>query len=184
MSTRTSFHTEFYWGQLWSALRETRIELSILDVLGMENAIDKMFTYLLSYTGLRKLAIRHFLMDTQEMEDKAAQSFWQKIIPHHRDNLTTLSVHSTYEGQWCYGPRAAPTLRKCSSLRDLTISVCSVRSSWAKARLSLACRVHKIEFRDLQNPHGAVENCVVRLTDKVVSWPLPSSCSTLIQSLY
>jgi hypothetical protein len=160
---------EFDWGRLWSALRETGIELSSLEVSGTENAIDKMFTYLLSYTGLQKLAIRYLLMDTQEMEDKAAQRFWQKIIPHHRDSLTSLFVNSKHESQWCYGPRAAPALRKCSSLRDLTISVCSVKSSWAKAKLSSACKDHNIEFHDLKEPDGAVENCGVRLTDNRIS---------------
>jgi hypothetical protein len=156
---------EFDWGRLWSALRETGIELSILEVSGTENAIDKMFTYLLSYTGLQRLAIRYLLMDTQEMEDKAAQRFWQKIIPHHRDSLTTLFVNSEHASQWCYGPRAAPALRKCSSLRDLTISVCSVESSWAKAKLSSACKDHNIEFHDLKEPDGAVENCGVGFLD-------------------
>jgi hypothetical protein len=47
-------------------------------------------------------------MDTQEMEDKAGQRFWYKITPHHRDSLTTLFVNSQYEGEWCYGPCAAP----------------------------------------------------------------------------
>ncbi|KAN0072933.1 hypothetical protein V8E54_009047 [Elaphomyces granulatus] len=154
-------HIEFDWGQLWSALRETGIELSILEVSGTENAIDNMFTYLLSYTGLQRLAIRGLRMDTQEMEDKAAQRFWYKIIPHHRDSLTTLFVNSKYEGEWCFGPRAAPALRKCSSLRDLTISMCSVNVSWAKATLSRARKYNNIEFNDLQEPDGAVENCGV-----------------------
>ena len=69
---------ELDWGRLWSALRETGIKLSILEVSGTESAMVKMFTYLLSYTGLQRLAISHLLMDTQEMEDKAAQIFWQK----------------------------------------------------------------------------------------------------------
>ncbi|KAN0072957.1 hypothetical protein V8E54_009071 [Elaphomyces granulatus] len=134
---------EFDWGQLWSALRETGIELSILEVSGMENAIDKMFIYLLPYTGLQRLAIRYLVMDPQEMEDKAAQGFWRKIIPHHRDSLTTLFVNSKHESQYS----------RRSSLRDLTISVCSV--------LSLACKDHEVEFHDLKEPDGAVENFYV-----------------------
>jgi hypothetical protein len=152
---------EFDWGQLWSALQETGIELSTLEVSGTENAIDNMFTYLLSYAGLRRLAIRRLEMDTQEMEDKAAQRFWHKVVPHHRNSLTMLFIESEFESEWCYGPGAAASLRECSSLRDLTVSVCSVNSFWAKAELSRA-RNNKIEFHDLQEPDGAAENCGVR----------------------
>ncbi|KAN0072951.1 hypothetical protein V8E54_009065, partial [Elaphomyces granulatus] len=150
---------EFDWGQLWSALRETGIKLSMLEVSGTENAIDKMFTYLLSYTGLQKLAVRELEMDTQEMEDKAGQRFWRKVIPHHRNSLTMLSIESTFESEWCYGPCAVPALRRCLSLRDLTISVCSVPLFWAKKKLSWARKHNKIEFHGLQEPDGAVENC-------------------------
>ncbi|KAN0072932.1 hypothetical protein V8E54_009046 [Elaphomyces granulatus] len=152
-------HIEFDWGQLWSALRETGIELSILEVSGTENAIDNMFTYLLSYTGLQRLAIRKLEMDTQDMEDKAGQRFWRKVIPHHRNSLTTLSIESTFESEWCYGPYAVPALRRCLSLRDLAISVCSVPLFWAKKKLSWARKRNKIEFHGLQEPDGAVENC-------------------------
>jgi len=152
---------ELDWGRLWSALRETGIKLSMLKVSRTENAIDKMFTYLLSYTGLQKLAIRALQMDTQEMEDKAGQRFWHKVIPHHQDSLTTLSIESRFESEWCYGPYAVPALRRCLSLRDLAISVCSVPLFWAKKKLSWARKCNKIEFHGLQEPDGAVENCGV-----------------------
>jgi hypothetical protein len=163
VSTRTGAprDIEFDWGQLWSALRETGIKLSKLKVSGTENAIDKMFTYLLSYTGLQKLAILALQMDTQEMEDKAGQIFWRKVIPHHRDSLTTLFIEAVFESEWCYGPYAVPALRRCLSLRDLTIPVCSVPSFWAKKKLSWARKRNKIEFHDLQEPDGAAENCGV-----------------------
>ena len=154
---------EFDWGRLWSALQETGIKLSILEVSGMENAIDKMFTYLLSYAGLKRLEILHLEMDTQEMEDKAAQKFWDKVVPHHWKSLTTLFIGSNVESEWGYGPRAAISLRKCSSLQNLTISARSVSSPWARTMLSRACEYNNVEFCELQEPHGAAENCGVRL---------------------
>jgi hypothetical protein len=154
-------YIKFDWNGLWSALQKIGIKLTILDVSGTENAIDKMFTYLLSYTGLQSLAIRDLRMDTREMEDMAARRFWHRIIPQHRYSLTTLFVTPDYESEWCYGPRVEVALKKCSSLQDLTISVRNVHSFWAKKKLSEA-RKFGVEFRDLGKPDGAVENCGVR----------------------
>ena len=121
-----------------------------------------IFAYLLSYAGLKRLAIHGLEMDTQEIEDKAAQEFWDKVVPHHWNSLTTLFIESNLESEWGYGPRAATSLRKCSSLRDLAISVRSVCSFWANTILSRAGEYNNVEFRDLQEPHGAAENCGVR----------------------
>ena len=157
---------EFDWKRLWSALQEIRTALSILKVSGMANAMDEMFAYLLSYTGLQRLEIAN--MSSQEKENRASLIFWRKIIPHHRDSLTMLSIKCSFEGGWCYGPHAAPALWQCSLLRDLTIPVCRVKSSWAEATLSRARGHSKIEFHHLEEPDGAVENCGVR-TDNGVS---------------
>jgi hypothetical protein len=162
LSVATSYDgilTEVDWKGLWSALLETTIELSILTIPRAGNAMDEMFTYLLSYTGLRELRIYN---DSQE-EDRAGQRLWHEVIPHHGDTLAILSVTSRFEGEWCYGPRAAVTLWQCSSLRDLTISVCPVDSSWAEARLSRARKENKIELHGLKEPDGALENCGVVL---------------------
>jgi hypothetical protein len=160
---------EFDWRRLWSALQETGIELLILKVSGTENAMDEMFTYLLSYPGLQRLEIPYLLMDSQEAEDRAAQRFWDKIVPHHRNSLTTLSIESQFGSRWCYGPLAKAVLRQCLSLRDLTISVCNVNSSWAEATLSRAREYDKIEFRCLEQPYGALANCCVRPAENGVS---------------
>jgi hypothetical protein len=165
---------EFDWRRLWSALQETGIALSVLKVAGTEYAMDEMFTYLLSYTGLRELQITNLRMDTQVVEDEASQIFWDTIIPHHRENLTVLSINCEYRSEWCYGPRAAAALWQCSSLRDLTITVCRVDSSWAEARLSRAREENKIEFHGLAKPmDGMLENCGVRPADNGISRPSP-----------
>jgi hypothetical protein len=43
-------HIEFDWKRLWSALQKMGLELPFLKVSGTENAMDEMFTYLLSYS--------------------------------------------------------------------------------------------------------------------------------------
>jgi hypothetical protein len=165
---------EFDWKRLWSALQETGIALSVLKVAGTEYAMDEMFTYLLSYNGLRKLQITNLRMDSRGVEDEASQIFWNEIIPHHRDNLTVLSINCEYVSEWCYGPRAAAALWQCSSLWDLTINVCRVDSSWAEARLSPAREENKIEFHGLGEPMvGMLENCGVRPADNGISRPSP-----------
>jgi hypothetical protein len=164
---------EFNWRRLWSALQETGIALSVLKVAGTEYAMDEMFTYLLSYTGLRRLEIANLRMDSQEVEDKASQIFWDEIIPHHRDNLTVLSINCEYGSEWCYGPRAAAALWQCSSLRDLTISVCCVDPSWAKSILDRAYEENEIEFDVLAEPDDKLENCGVRPADNGISRPSP-----------
>jgi hypothetical protein len=160
---------DFDWRRLWSALQETRIGLLILKVSGTENAMDQMFTYLLSYTGLRRLEIPDVQMDTQEIEDRAARRFWNEIIPHHRNSLTELFIASAFESEWCYGPHASAALELCLSLQDLSISVCDVNLTWAVARLSRAREYDKIEFRGLEEPYNAPDNCGVRLADNRVS---------------
>jgi hypothetical protein len=143
---------EFDWRRLWSALQETWTALSVLKVSGMANAMEEMFAYLLSYTGLQRLEITD--IESQEKEDGVSLIFWREIIPHHRDSLTMLSIEDGFEGGWCYGPRAA-ALRRCSLLRDLTIPVCRVESSWAETILARARKYKQIEFRDLVEPDGA-----------------------------
>ena len=160
---------EFDWRRLWSALQESRTALSFLEVSGMANAMDKMLGYLLSYTGLQRLEITNMEIQEKEKENGTSLIFWRKIIPHHRDSLTKLSIQCSFEGGWCYGPQASAALRQCLFLRDLTLSVCRVESSWAEETLSRAHEYSKIEFRDLKEPDGAVGNCGVRPTNNGVS---------------
>ena len=85
---------DFNWRKLWGALQEAWIALSILKVSGMENAMDEMSSYLLSYSGLERLEITHLQLDGQEEEDRASLVFWHEIIPHHRDSLTAPGILS------------------------------------------------------------------------------------------
>jgi hypothetical protein len=119
---------------------------------------------LVSYTGLRKLEIRGIKMDQQDLENSAGYKLWNQIVPHHKDTLTELVIAPCYEGGWCYGPAAAETIPRCSSLRRLTLSVCDVDSSWAEAKLSRASGNDNVQFRDLYEPYGAAENCGVCTT--------------------
>jgi hypothetical protein len=110
---------DFDWKALWHSLRETRTELSALKVSGSERVMDDMFQYLLSYNGLQKLEITHLQMDHQHEEDKLAETFWEKIVPHVRATLATLAITTSYEGNLCYGPSAAAALSQCSFLKNL-----------------------------------------------------------------
>jgi hypothetical protein len=56
----------------------------IVKASGSEQAMDEMFAYLCSYTGLQMLEIPNLRMDSQAVEDLAAQRFWQEVIPHHQ----------------------------------------------------------------------------------------------------
>lgn len=157
---------DFAWDTLWSALMETHVKLSSLTVAGSENAMDEMFAYLLSYTGLRKLKICGLQMDQQDLEESTGRRFWDQVVPHHKNSLTLLTVTPIYESVWCYGPVAEAALLQCSSLRDLTLCVCNVDSSWAEAKLARARENNKVEFRDLEVPDGARANCGVSLSHK------------------
>jgi hypothetical protein len=152
---------DFAWAELWSVLKEARVELLTLTASGSENTVDEMYAYLLSYTGLQKLRILDIQMDRQDLEESAGHRLWLQIVPHHKDSLTELAVVPYYEGIWCYGPTAAAAILQCSSLRNLTLSVCRVDSSWAKAKLSRVRENDQVEFRDLEEPYCAPENCIV-----------------------
>lgn len=167
---------DFSWAELWLTLKEIRVELSALSVHGSEKAMDDMFAYLVSYTGLRKLVIDEIKMDRADLEDSVGRRLWHQIVPLHKDSLTELAVVPCYEGVWCYGPIAAEVIPQCSSLRSLTLSVCSVDSSWAKAKLSQARENDKVEFHGLKEPSGAPENCGVRSSprEKRVNNPRPT----------
>jgi len=163
VSTRPgSRGVDFAWTELWPAMKETGVKLLTLTVSGSENGIDEMYAYLLSYTGLQKLEVLGIQMDQQDLEDSAGHRLWHQIVPHHKDSLTVLAVGPCYEGVWCYGPTAAAVILQCSSLRNLSLSVCEVNSSWAKAKLSRVRENDQVEFRDLEEPYCAPENCVVR----------------------
>ena len=152
---------DFHWAKLWLMLKEVGVELSTLSVKGSEKAMDDMFDYLVSYTGLRKLKIRGIQMDRQDLEDSAGYMLWNQILPHHKDTLTELVIAPCYKGVWCYGPAATETILQCSSLRKLTLSVCSVDSSWAKAKLLRERKNNNVKFYNLCEPYGMEENCGV-----------------------
>ena len=52
------------WRGLWSALREAGITLKVLKACGSENAIEEIFSYLLSYAGLQRLDISDIQIDS------------------------------------------------------------------------------------------------------------------------
>lgn len=160
---------DFDWATLWSSLQDTRTMLSALRVSGGENVIDRTFDYLLTYSGLQKLEILNVQMDDEDQENNAAQILWNKAILHHKDTLITLAITSIYQGAWCYGPAVADVLSQCTVLRDLTVSLGPVSSSWADTILTKAREDQKIEFLHLKEPHGLPEN------GGVGSFP-PSQC--------
>jgi anaerobic ribonucleoside-triphosphate reductase len=137
---------DFDWKTLWYSLRETRTELSALKVSGSERVMDDMLQYLLSYNGLQKLEITHLQMDHQHEEDKLAETFWEKIVPHVRATLDTLAITTSYEGNLCYGPSAAAALTQCSFFKDLTLSVGTVSTSWADEIFSQARNDRRVGF--------------------------------------
>ena len=95
---------EFDWRALWYALRASGIELLTLKAWGPENAMDEMFDYLLSYTGLQRLDISDLQMNRLEAEDQAAQKFWRHIVSHaFHDHITSLCIYSRFESGFCYG---------------------------------------------------------------------------------
>ena len=106
-TTSSPRNLEFAWAQLWSALRNAGAKLSTLTVRGSEEAMDEMFSYLISYTGLQDLNIYDILMTRQELEDSAGRKFWQQVVPHHQDSLVKLCINPCHEGAWCYGSVSA-----------------------------------------------------------------------------
>ncbi|GIJ90964.1 hypothetical protein Asppvi_009929 [Aspergillus pseudoviridinutans] len=150
---------DFAWKALWSSLQETRTELSALKVSGSERAMDDMFQYLLSYNGLQKLEIMHLQMDHHHEEDKLAETFWDKIVPHVRATLATLTITTRYEGDLCYGPSAAAALLQCLLLKDVTLSIGTVSTPWAAETFSQARNDRRVEFSRLDDPHGSPVNC-------------------------
>ncbi|GFF27438.1 hypothetical protein IFM61606_09957 [Aspergillus udagawae] len=150
---------DFDWKALWYSLRETRTELSALKVSGSERVMDDMLQYLLSYNGLQKLEITHLQMDHQHEEDKLAETFWEKIVPHVRSTLATLAITTSYEGNLCYGPSAAAALSQCSFLKNLTLSVGTVSTPWADEIFSQARNDRRVEFSRLDEPYGSPVNC-------------------------
>ena len=165
ISTPTgSRQLDFAWAELFTTLEEIGVELSQLSVSGMEAAMDEMFSYLLSCAAghrLQTLEIRNIMMDCQNQEESAGRRFWNEIVPHHCSSLRVLSIQPCYEGEWCYGPEVAAAIRQFSSLRNLTVAVRSVDSTWAKAELSLASANKATENLDLEEPDNLSENSTV-----------------------
>ncbi|KAF7131114.1 hypothetical protein CNMCM5793_004101 [Aspergillus hiratsukae] len=149
---------DFDWTTLWSSLQDSKTMLTALRLSGGENAIDRMFDYLLTYSGLQKVEILNVQMDDEDQENNAAQMLWNKVILHHKDTLVTLAITRVYQGAWCYGPAAAEILSQCTVLRDLTVSLGPVSSSWADIILSKAREDQNIDFLYLKEPHGLPEN--------------------------
>lgn len=117
---------------IWAALRNAGTRLSSLTVQEFDGAVDDMFDYLRSYSGLAKLNTTGHYSD----DGSVGQVFWNEIVPNHADSLVELQVSSSSNGIFCYGPSAASAIRRCKSLRKLALSVCEVDRAWVSGRIA------------------------------------------------
>jgi hypothetical protein len=162
LSTGPGYRSTYVaWSLLWLALRETGVQLLSLLVAGFEGAIDEMFSYLISYSKLRKLSLLRIQTDQQTTEDAAGHIFWREVVPQHKDSLIELAVHPVHEGAWCYGPAASSAIQQCASLQKLALGVCSVDPIWAVARITKLRQNNAVRVPELKQPLGHPENCPV-----------------------
>jgi hypothetical protein len=137
------------------------VQLSSLSVAGFEEAIDEMFCYLRSYSGLKKLRIPRIQMEQQTAEDTAGNIFWHEVVPQHKDSLTKLAVEPVYEGAWCYGPAASRAIQQCASLQKLALGVCEVDPAWAGSRIAQLLENNTVGMPELEQTCENSKRCLV-----------------------
>jgi hypothetical protein len=134
-----------------------------LSVSGFEEAVDDMFSYLLSYSALKKLKIPRVQMESQSAEDAARDVFWHAVVPQHKDSLIELAVHPIYEGSWCYGPVAANAIQQCTSLQRLDLHLCSIDRGWTACEIARLQEGGDFEVPDQEySASEAINHCPVR----------------------
>lgn len=137
------------WASILAALNNSRVKLPSFSVGFFEEAVDDIFDYLRSYSGLQELTIIgvHWMPEpgdehwaAHEAENLAGRVFWNEIVPNHKDSLVGLAVHPAYNGAWCYGQLASDAIRTCTSLRRLSIHGSyyteSYDESWFSSRMT------------------------------------------------
>lgn len=148
------------WEGIWDALTEAGsnegLWLETLHTAGVQppKGFSALFKYLLAHPGLKGLSILHPPFDNiagdqinppipkdalgeenlRRMNLECATLFWTKVIPHSAHSLKELTVNSSFEGPWCYGPDASNALSQCTVLKKLTISLSRVPLYWAEEK--------------------------------------------------
>ncbi|KAJ7115188.1 hypothetical protein C8R44DRAFT_550788, partial [Mycena epipterygia] len=97
----------------------------ICDVLQAKNirlkeisapATEALLRYLASYSGLQRVAFDY------SDGDLLADSFFEEVLPRHKDCLRVLHCRAIYEGRWSLGPHNLQRIRQLRHLESIGMS--------------------------------------------------------------
>ena len=105
---------------IWDALGNSGIHLDDVSITQINGSF---LTYIEGYSGLRKISLSASGMDNRVESDQLAARFWSKSLAKHVQTLEVLQVKADREGSWCLGDQNLSSVKKCRSLRSLSISL-------------------------------------------------------------
>lgn len=105
---------------IWDALGHSGIHL---DDVSLTQMTASFLTYIEGYSGLRKIFLSTSRTESGAPSDQFATRFWIKSLPKHAETLETLHVKAAHEESWCLGDHNLPSIKKCRSLRYLSLSL-------------------------------------------------------------
>ncbi len=134
-------------GAIWDALGNSGIHL---DDVSITQINASFLTYIESYSGLRKIFLSTSGMDNRVESDQLAARFWSKSLAKHVQTLEVLNVKADRENTWCLGDQSLSSIKKCGSLRSLTIFMSAETGNVEADSENIV--VSSILFPNLQKP--------------------------------
>ncbi|KAF7296389.1 hypothetical protein HMN09_01109100 [Mycena chlorophos] len=111
---------------IWSCLQSQPIHLVELSV---NSVSPQLCEYLTSYTGLRRLVLRD--VDTSRASRDMADTFFERVLPHHSASLIELRLASGYTGNWSFGTHNITVLSSLAHLQTLELALDTARKGGA-----------------------------------------------------
>ncbi|KJA22454.1 hypothetical protein HYPSUDRAFT_67124 [Hypholoma sublateritium FD-334 SS-4] len=105
---------------IWDALGHCGIQL---DDVSLTQITVSFLGYIEGYSGLKKISLSSSGVESDADSNQLAARFWKKSLPKHTETLEVLHVKVADEDGWCLGDHNLPMVKKCRSLRFLSISL-------------------------------------------------------------
>lgn len=106
--------------EIWDTLRREGIYLSEVST---DEVSEALLDYLASYSGLKKVTLSFATSPNMTSSDALAIRFYYNVLPKHVGSLSVLDISPIFEGKWCFGKHNIASVRQCTKLVSLKMSI-------------------------------------------------------------
>jgi hypothetical protein len=85
--------------------------------------VHRVHPELLNYLSQCSGILQELSVLSRRDSDELAGRFWATVLPEHAATLQVLNICSDVGGEWCLSDQAVHSIKQCSQLRSLTLTV-------------------------------------------------------------